>query len=68
MHARGDKACLRAAPDGLDGGCHGEPGAPTDLPIGLADIEAAAARIAGAVVRTPTLLSRTLSEATGATV
>ena len=38
-----------------------------DLPLGLADIEAAAARIEGAVVRTPTLLSRTLSERTGAT-
>jgi threonine dehydratase len=40
----------------------------SDLPIGLADVEAAAARIAGAVVRTPTLLSRALSERTGATV
>jgi len=39
-----------------------------DLPVTLADIEAAAARIDGAVVRTPTLLSRTLSEATGASV
>jgi threonine dehydratase len=37
-------------------------------PVTLADIEAAARRIEGAVVRTPTLLSRTLSEATGATV
>ena len=44
------------------------PATQTDLPIGLADVEAAAARIAGAVVRTPTMLSRTLSEATGATV
>lgn len=34
----------------------------------LADIEAAAGRIEGAVVRTPTTLSRTLSELTGATV
>ena len=43
--------------------------APVPDPIvTLADIEAAAARIEGAVVRTPTLLSRTLSEATGATV
>ncbi|MBA3677673.1 MAG: threonine ammonia-lyase [Sphingosinicella sp.] len=32
------------------------------------DVEAAAARIQGAVVRTPTMLSRTLSELTGATV
>ena len=38
------------------------------LPIGLADVEAAARRIQGAVVRTPTLLSRTLSERTGATI
>jgi threonine dehydratase len=38
------------------------------LPISLADIEAAAARIEGAVVRTPTMLSRVLSERTGATV
>jgi threonine dehydratase len=38
------------------------------LPVGLAEIEAAAGRIAGAVVRTPTMLSRTLSERTGATV
>lgn len=37
-------------------------------PVTLADIEAAAARIAGAVNRTPTMLSRTLSERTGATV
>lgn len=39
-----------------------------DFPISLADIEAAAERIAGAVVRTPTLLSKTLSDVTGATV
>jgi threonine dehydratase len=38
------------------------------LPITLADIEAAAERIQGAVVRTPTMLSRILSERTGATV
>ena len=38
------------------------------LPVTFADVEAAAARIEGAVVRTPTLLSRTLSERTGATV
>jgi threonine dehydratase len=36
------------------------------LPIGLAEIEAAAERIKGAVVRTPTLLSRPLSEQIGA--
>jgi threonine dehydratase len=38
------------------------------LPIGLADVEAAARRIAGAVVRTPTLLSRTLSKRVGANI
>jgi threonine dehydratase len=52
---------LRAAPDGLER-------AAMDLPLGLSDIHAAAERIAGAVVRTPTLLSRTLSQATGAEV
>jgi threonine dehydratase len=36
--------------------------------VTLQDIAAAARRIEGAVVRTPTLLSRTLSERTGATV
>jgi threonine dehydratase len=36
--------------------------------VTLADVEAAAARIQGAVVRTPTMLSRTLSDATGATI
>ncbi len=39
-----------------------------DLPVSLSDVEAAAARIAGAVVRTPTVLSRALSDRTGATV
>jgi threonine dehydratase len=39
-----------------------------ELPVSLTDIRAAAARIEGAVIRTPTLLSRTLSELTGATV
>ncbi|MFN3944099.1 MAG: threonine ammonia-lyase [Allosphingosinicella sp.] len=39
-----------------------------DLALSLSDIEAAAARIAGAVVRTPTMHSRTLSEMTGADV
>ena len=38
------------------------------LPVTLADVEAAQARIADAIVRTPTLISRTLSELTGATV
>ena len=39
-----------------------------DRPVTLDDIRAAAQRIEGAVVRTPTMLSRTLSDATGATV
>jgi threonine dehydratase len=39
-----------------------------DLPVTLDDIRAAAARIEGAVVRTPTMLSRTLSDLTGATI
>ena len=42
--------------------------APDMLPVTLADIEAAAARIAGAIVRTPTLHSQTLSQLTGASV
>ena len=39
-----------------------------DLPISLADVRAAEKRIAGQVVRTPTLHSKTLSELTGANV
>ena len=38
------------------------------LPVTLADVEAAAERIAGAIVRTPTLHSQTLSRLTGAEV
>lgn len=38
------------------------------LPVTLADIRAAAERIEGAVMRTPTVLSRILSERVGATV
>lgn len=38
------------------------------LPVTIADIRAAHARIAGAIQRTPTMLSRTLSELTGANV
>jgi len=38
------------------------------LPVSLADVRAAAARISGSVLRTPTLVSRTLSQITGATV
>ncbi|MBX9814927.1 MAG: threonine ammonia-lyase [Proteobacteria bacterium SG_bin5] len=40
----------------------------TDLPVSIEDIRAAHARIAGAIVRTPTLYSRTLSDVTGAQV
>ena len=39
-----------------------------DLPVTLPDIEAAAARIGNAIVRTPTLHSQTLSQLTGARV
>src|SRR6476661_5106107 len=38
------------------------------LPVSIDDVRAAAERIKGAVVRTPTLVSKTLSELTGATV
>ena len=38
------------------------------LPVTLADVQAARARLGDAIVRTPTLISRTLSELTGATV
>jgi threonine dehydratase len=39
-----------------------------DLPVSLADIRAAARRIEGKVVRTPTMRSGTLSQLTGANV
>ena len=39
-----------------------------ELPVHLAEVQAAAQRIEGNVVRTPMYLSRTLSERTGATV
>ena len=42
--------------------------APGTLPVTLADIQAAHARIADQIVRTPTFISRTLSQLTGATV
>ena len=41
---------------------------PADLPVSIDDVRSAHARIRDAIVRTPTLLSRTLSELTGATV
>jgi len=42
--------------------------APASLPVSIDDVRAAARRISGAVVRTPTLHSRTLSQLTGANV
>lgn len=42
--------------------------ADTPLPVSIHDIRDAAQRIMGSVVRTPTLVSKTLSELTGATV
>jgi len=39
-----------------------------DLPVTIDDVHAAHARIRDAIVRTPTLISRTLSEMTGASV
>ena len=44
------------------------PASSVPAPVTLADIEAAAARIAGQVVRTPTLKSITLSKMTGAEI
>jgi threonine dehydratase len=41
---------------------------PSPLPVSIDDVRAAAVRIKGAVVRTPTLISKTLSELTGARV
>jgi len=40
----------------------------TPLPVSIHDVREAAQRIMGAVVRTPTLVSKTLSDLTGATV
>jgi len=45
-----------------------EPAAPAGVPVTLADVRAAHARVRDSIVRTPTLLSRTLSQLTGATV
>ncbi|WP_174292412.1 threonine ammonia-lyase [Sphingomonas bacterium] len=42
--------------------------APRNLPVDLADVEAAHRRIAPSIVRTPTLISRTLSQMVGATI
>jgi len=41
---------------------------PADLPVTIDDVRAAHARIRDSIVRTPTLVSRTLSELTGATI
>lgn len=41
---------------------------PTDLPVSIDDVRAAHARVRDAIVRTPTFISKTLSELTGATV
>jgi threonine dehydratase len=46
----------------------GAPEPPAPLVIGLAEVRAAAARIGGAVLRTPTLFSDAVSRATGAKV
>lgn len=42
--------------------------ADTPLPVSIHDVRGAAQRIMGSVVRTPTLVSKTLSDLTGATV
>jgi threonine dehydratase len=44
------------------------PDAESPLPVTIDDVRAAHARIADQIVRTPTLISRTLSQLTGATV
>ena len=41
---------------------------PADLPVTIDDVRTAHARIRDSIVRTPTLVSRTLSEMTGATI
>jgi threonine dehydratase len=50
------------------GPTEGGPPAPVPAAVTLADVEAAAAAIAGAVVRTPSAVSHTLSEVLGCTV
>jgi threonine dehydratase len=45
-----------------------KPGANAALPLSLDDVRTAHARVAPSIVRTPTLISRTLSQLTGATV
>ncbi len=44
------------------------PASPFVLPVSLTDVQTAHARIADQIVRTPTLVSKTLSDMTGATV
>ncbi|MBY0521340.1 MAG: threonine ammonia-lyase [Sphingomonas sp.] len=45
-----------------------DPARAPELPVSIDDVRAAHERIAPSIVRTPTLISRTLSELTGATV
>lgn len=45
-----------------------DPAPALQQPVAIEDVHAAAARVQPAIVRTPTLLSRTLSQLTGATV
>jgi threonine dehydratase len=45
-----------------------KPSADVALPVSLDDVRSAHARVAPSIVRTPTLISRTLSKLTGATV
>ena len=60
---------LQSGPDALSGDAMATSlQTKTSLPVTLQDVEAAAARISGAVVRTPTLISQTFSQMTGATV
>src|SRR5690606_30025485 len=65
---RGDKACLPGAPDGLEPLAMASPARATNAIITFEDIQAAAARIAGAVMRTPTMRSAVLSGLAGAEV
>ena len=51
----------------MNNALHGQSSAATDL-LTLDDVRAAAARIDGAVVRTPMLYSQTLSQITGANI
>src|SRR3569832_2096259 len=65
-----DKACSFIAPDGLGGEPMATGALPLagTLPVSIDDVRAAHMRIRDSIVRTPTLVSRTLSDLTGATV